>query len=385
MGKIRIGVIGLGTMGSAHAALILEGKIPDAQLTAVADVDDGRIAWAQARLRPDIQTFRDAESLLSSGTTDAVLISTPHYSHPPLAIEAFKNGLHVMIEKPAGVYTKQVREMNEAAAKSESVFGIMFQKRADAQSRQLKALVSSGELGEIFRTHCIVTDWFRAQSYYDSGSWRATWTGEGGGVLMNQCPHNLDLWQWTCGMPKRVRAFCKFGKYHDIEVEDDVTAYVEYENGATGLFVATTGEAPGTDRLEIAADRGKVVVENGKIRFSRVCIPVRQFTREYQGGFGKPDTWACDIPVPAVQEGHHVLTRNWVASIREGTPLIAPGEEGIHSLELANAMLLSSWVDDWVEIPVDEDLYFEKLKERIDASAFDGKAGEGRILNVYRS
>ena len=181
MKKIRIGVVGLGNMGSAHAALILEGKIPDAQLTAVADVDAGRIAWAKARLTPEIQTFRDAESLLSSGTTDAVLISTPHYSHPPLAIEAFKNGLHVMIEKPAGVYTKQVREMNEAASRSGTVFGIMFQRRADAQSRQLKALVSSGELGEIFRTHCIVTDWFRAQSYYDSGSWRATWAGEGGG------------------------------------------------------------------------------------------------------------------------------------------------------------------------------------------------------------
>ncbi len=385
MGKVRIGIIGAGNMGSGHAAHISAGRVPHAELTAICDSDPRRTEGASERFGEGIHTFSDAAALLSSGTTDGVIICTPHYDHSSLAIEAFGNGLHVMVEKPAGVYTKQVRKMNEAAAKSDRVFSIMFQRRAVSQSRKLKEIVSSGELGEILRINYVVTHWFRAQSYYDSGGWRATWSGEGGGVLMNQCPHNLDLLQWICGMPKRVRAFCQFGKYHDIEVEDDVTAFVEYENGATGLFVATTGEAPGTDRFEIAADRGKVVAENGRITFWRTRVPVRQFTREHTGGFGMPETWECDIPIPDVEEGHHVLTKNWVESILEGTPLIAPGEEGIHSLELSNAMLLSAWTDGWVEIPVDEDLYLEKLKEKIDNSTFEKGAGGSRVLDISRS
>ena len=245
----------------------------------------------------------------------------------------------------------------------------------------MKQVVELGELGEIKRVNWLITNWFRAQSYYDSGGWRATWEGEGGGVLINQCPHNLDLMQWICGMPERMRAFCFFGKYHDIEVEDDVTAYFEYENGATGLFITTTGEAPGTNRFEISGDRGRLVLEGGKLTFTRSLVPVSQFLKEFKGGFGEPEYWTIDVPLKGDSGEHIVITRNWIDAILHGKPLLARGEEGINSLQLSNAMHLSAWTDAWVDIPVDEDLYYEKLQEQIKSST-GKKAAAGDALKV---
>lgn len=382
MDKVRIGVVGIGNMGSAHAKYLAAGDVPNAELTAVCDINPKRLEWARDNLGEHIKLFENAETLFESKAVDAVIIATPHYDHPPLAISAFKRGLHVLIEKPAGVYTKQVREMNEVAEKSGKVFGIMYNQRTNPVYQKLRDLIKSGELGEIKRINWIITNWYRSQSYYDSGGWRATWAGEGGGVLINQCPHNLDLWQWICGMPRRVRAFCHYGKYHDIEVEDDVTAYMEYENGATGVFITTTGEAPGTNRFEIAGDRGKIVVEEGKLTFWRLRVSERQFNREYKGGFGSPECWKCEIPVHGVETAHRGITTNWVNAILKGTPLLAPGIEGIYGLTISNAMHLSSWLDDWVEIPFDEDLFYQKLKERIDSSKFKKDKKEDKVLDV---
>lgn len=236
MEKVRIGILGIGNMGTSHAKMIAGGEVPGAELTAVYDTNPDRLKWARENLGEKVQLFKNVEAMFATKVIDAVIIATPHYEHPGTAIRCFQNNLHVLVEKPAGVYTKQVREMNDAAAKSGKVFGIMYNQRTNPIYQKLRDLIGQGELGEIKRTNWIITNWYRPQSYYDSGGWRATWAGEGGGVLLNQDPHQLDLWQWTCGMPKRVRAFMAFGKYHTIEVEDDVTAYVEYENGATGVF-----------------------------------------------------------------------------------------------------------------------------------------------------
>ncbi|MDH7570757.1 MAG: Gfo/Idh/MocA family oxidoreductase, partial [Armatimonadota bacterium] len=379
MDKVRIGIIGFGGMGSGHAAYLVKGEVPNAELTAVCDVDPARLKAAREMCGDKVQLFESADALFQAKVVDGVLIATPHYFHPPLAIQAFQNGVHVLTEKPAGVYTKQVREMNEAAVASGLVFGVMFNQRTLATHQKMRDLVQSGELGEIKRTLYVITDWFRSQAYYDSGGWRATWAGEGGGVLVNQCPHNLDLWQWVCGMPKRVRAFCAFGKYHNIEVEDDVTAYVEYENGATGVFITTTGEAPGTNRWEIAGDRGKLVLEGGKLTFWRTRVPVSQFIKESKSGFARPETWTIELPVGG-GESHRGITKNWVQAILKGTPLLAEGTEGIKGVEIANAMLLSAWTDNWVEIPVDEDLFLSKLQERIKTSTYK-KPGSGQALN----
>ena len=251
MEQVRLGIIGIGGMGTNHVNSILNGWVPAMKLSAVADIRQCRLDWAKENLPADVSVFDDGRKLIDSGTCDAVLIATPHYLHPEFVIYALEHGVHAISEKPAGVYTKQVREMNEVAEKSDKVFAIMLNQRTNCVYRKLHEMIESGELGELKRVNWIITDWYRTQAYYDAAGWKATWDGEGGGVLLNQCPHQLDLWQWICGMPKKVQAHLHFGKWHDIEVEDDVTAYVEYENGATGVFVTTTGDGRGSNRLEI--------------------------------------------------------------------------------------------------------------------------------------
>ena len=380
MDTVRVGIIGLGGMGSNHAGYLSRGEIPGARLAAVCDVEPARLQNVSEKYGEDVQAFDSADALFEAKCIDAVIVATPHYFHPPLVTQALERGYHDMSEKPAGVYTKQVRQMNEVAAKSDRVFGVMFNQRTRGDHQKLKELVESGELGEIKRTIYIINDWFRAQSYYDSGGWRATWAGEGGGVLANQCPHNLDLWQWICGMPERIRAFCHFGKYHDIEVEDDVTAYAEYANGATGVFITSTGEAPGTNRLEISADNGKVVLEGGKITFWRTRVPSSQFLKEWPNGFGSPEVWKCEVPFRGGGEEHRGITKNWVQAIRQGTPLLASGDEGVRGVELANAMMLSTWTDDWVDIPVDEERFYEELQKRVAQS--EVKKEGGKVMDV---
>lgn len=383
MDQVRIGIVGMGNMGWGHARYLMEGQVKGAVLTAVCDIDEDKRKRVEQEL-DGIAVFEKAEDMYASGKVDAVLIATPHYSHPDLAISAFQHELHVLVEKPAGVYTKQVRQMNEAAAKSGKVFSIMYNQRTNPLYVKLRDLILSGELGEVRRTNWIITNWYRPQSYYDSGGWRATWAGEGGGVLINQDPHQLDLWQWTTGlMPSRVRAFCHFGKYRNIEVEDDVTAYVEYPNGATGVFVTTTGEAPGTNRFEVSGDRGKIVIEDGKLTFWRLRVPEPEFNATFKGSFGSPECWKCEIPVEGgAGPGHAGITQNFVNAILHGEELIAPGEEGILGLTISNAIHLSSWTDDWVNLPIDEDLYYNLLQERIRNSTYKKPEVKAAVADV---
>jgi len=368
MEKVRIAVIGLGNMGSKHASYISKGEVKNASLAAVCDPRAERLSWAKETFGEGVKLFNNTEELLASGVCDGILVATPHFDHPALAIKAFSRDLHVLIEKPAGVYTRQVREMNEAAEKSGKVFGIMYNQRTNPLYQKVRDIVKSGDLGAIKRSVWIITNWYRPQSYFDSGGWRATWAGEGGGVLLNQDPHQLDLWQWICGMPTRVRAFCSFGKFHDIEVDDDVTAYVEYAGGATGVFITSTGEAPGTNRFELSGDRGKLVIEDEKLVFWRLRQSEREFNQSYKGGFGEPECWKCEIPLKDKGDEHSGITSNWVDAILSGKPLLAPGVEGINGLTLSNAMYLSTWLNDWVELPIDEDRYYNLLQERIKTS-----------------
>lgn len=370
MDKVRIGIIGLGNMGMAHLDNIKKGNVKNVVISALCDVKAERLRHAADILSKDVALYDNSDKLLASGTVDAVLIAVPHYYHCPIAIKALENNLNVLVEKPAGVYTKQVRELNEAASKSDKVFGIMFNQRTNPLYQKARDLVQSGELGEIKRTNWIITDWFRTQSYYDSGDWRATWAGEGGGVLMNQSPHQLDLWQWICGMPARVRGFCNEGKSHDIEVEDDVTAYVEYENGATGVFITSTGDAPGTNRFEVLGDKGKIVIENNKLSFWRNRVSSTEFSKTSKEGFASPETWLCEIPITGTNTQHAGIMNNFIDAILTGSPLLASGTEGINGVMLANAIYLSSWTDKWISLPINEDEYYSKLKEKIDSSKY---------------
>ena len=363
MENVRIGIIGIGNMGSSHVKWIMAGEIEHLVLTAVADIREERRAWVRETY-PDVAVFDDAEALMTSGLVDAVLIATPHYLHPPLAIAALNHGLHVMSEKPAGVYTKAVREENELARKSDKTFAIMFNQRTHCMYRKVKEIIASGELGALRRVNWLITDWFRTQYYYDSGSWRATWDGEGGGVLLNQCPHNLDLWQWICGMPSKVRAFCHNGKWHDIEVEDDVTAYVEYPNGATGVFVTTTSDAPGTNRFEIDLDKGQLVCDGKKLIKRELSMSIPEFHKTYKGGFGSPEVTETEVETDGENLQHVGVLRAFTNKILGRGELIADGAEGVNGLTISNAMHLSSWLDKTIELPLDEDLFLEELNKR---------------------
>jgi len=364
MKKLRLGIIGVGNIGTGHVENILSGQCPEIELTAAADRRESRRAWIRDHL-PGIPVFNEGEELIASGACDAVMVCVPHYQHPPLAISAMHHGLHVMVEKPAGVYTLQVREMNEESAlHPELTFGLMYNQRTNCVYRKLKQMIDDGELGTLKRVSWLITDWYRTQQYYDSGAWRATWAGEGGGVLLNQCPHQLDLLQWLCGLPVRVRAFCHIGKWHDIEVEDDVTAYLEFENGATGVFVTTTGDAPGTNRLEITGTRGKVVCEKDILTFTRLAVDEREWCASCPQGFKKPDSETFEVETDGENPQHVGVLNAFAAHILRGEPLIADGREGIRGLLLSNAMHLSSWLDKPVSIPFDEQLFKDLLMER---------------------
>ena len=367
--KIRLGIIGIGNMGAAHAKNVAAGKCPDFVLTAVADIKPDRLAWAAAELPASVKRYDCAEALLERGEVDACMICVPHYDHPKYAIACMQRGIHVMVEKPAGVYTKQVREMNEEAKRHpDVVFGMMFNQRTNCIYRKVRELVQSGAYGGFRRTNWIITNWYRPQAYYDSGDWRATWAGEGGGVLLNQCPHQLDLWQWICGMPVSVEAKLSYGLWHDIEVEDDVTAYVKYANGATGVFVTTTGDAHGTNRLEIQLDRARIVVENGKISLLVYEMTEQAFSKTNTEPFATVAASKVEVETDGENPQHVGVINAWGGAILRGEPLVADGSEGINGLTLSNAMHLSSWLGREVKLPLDEALFYGELMKRVAGS-----------------
>ncbi|MBR5025801.1 MAG: Gfo/Idh/MocA family oxidoreductase [Victivallales bacterium] len=367
MDKVHLGIIGLGNMGSGHIQHLKAGQVPRCELAAVCDIDAAKL-----KKYPDVKGFTDSAKMIRSGLVDAVLIATPHYFHTTIGIDALNNGLHVLTEKPISVHKADAMRLIAAhEAHPELVFAAMFNQRTDPHYIKIKQLIEQGELGKIQRTNWIITTWFRSEAYYRSGGWRATWGGEGGGVLLNQCPHNLDLFQWLCGMPSAVTAIGGIGKYHDIEVEDDITAMFEYPNGATGVFVTTTGEAPGTNRLEIAGTRGKLVCEGGRLTFTRNEIPADEFSKNTKSSFGVPSVWNIDIPVGGGNGEQHIgIKKNFVAAILDGAKLIAPAEEGLHSVEMANAMLYSMMTGKRIELPLDEKKFEAHLKKLIKSSTF---------------
>ena len=369
MKKVKFGIVGVGNMGTGHLRFFTQGKIVNGEVTAIADIDPEKLAAAKKNYPGGYACFASEEEMLAKGDVDAVIVATPHYFHPPLSIAALQAGKHVISEKPAGVYTKQVKEVNAVASKSDKLYAVMFNQRTNPLYKKMRELVADGTVGTIKRLHWQITDWYRSQSYYDSGSWRATWAGEGGGVLFNQCPHQLDLLQWVSGMmPERVRAFCRFGQWHDIEVEDDVTAYMEYANGASGVFITCTADTPGTNRFEILGTKGKLVCEDGLLKVWRNKQDEREFNAEYKGGFGEPGFDYEEI-APQGENPQHVGILNNFANAALGLePLFVDGREGLKSVTLMDAMLLSTWEDRAVTLPFDDEEYLAELKKRIAGS-----------------
>ncbi len=368
-------------MGRAHAQTI--AGLPMATLAAVCDISSEAVERVTTEHK--CKGYGNAGDLIESGAVDAVLIATPHYDHTTIGIQALQAGLHVLVEKPISVHKADCERLIAAHTNKQQVFAAMFNQRTDPHYRRVKNLIESGELGDITRVNWIITSWFRPDAYYASGGWRATWAGEGGGVLMNQSPHQLDLLQWLCGMPEKVRASCHIGKYHDIEVEDEVTAYMEYPNGATGVFITSTGEAPGANRLEICGDRGRLTVENGAIHFCRNEIGQREFSATTKSVFSRPPVWNIDIPVAGKGDQHTGIITNFLNAILHGAELIAPAAEGAHSVELANAMLYSSFTGRTVTLPLDSAAYEKKLQELISRSTFRKRTANATAEDITAS
>jgi predicted dehydrogenase len=371
MTSVRIGIIGMGNIGKHHATYLLEGKVSGAELTAVGSTSPEKLGDYATK---GVKVFGDALELLHSKTVDAVIIATPHYQHTTLGIAALAAGLHVMVEKPISAHKADAERLISAHQKNPKlIFGGMFQLRVEPRYEKIRALIQNGDLGDIVRVNWVNTDWFRGDAYYASSAWRATWKGEGGGVLLNQCLHNLDVLQWLLGMPTRVRGFCQLGRFHQIEVEDNVTAYLEWPNLATGVFVSSTGEAPGVNRLEIVGTRGTLILEHGKLQFTRNATDMLEFSRTSKSGFVKPEAQTEEIPFPNAAAPHAALMHNFVNAICQGEPLIAPGADGIHSVELANAMVYSSLLSQTLDLPLNSAGWETKLNELIATSKLEKK------------
>ena len=383
MNKIRTAVIGIGNMGTAHATCLFEGRIDGMELAAVCDVSASRREECSKRF-PGVPQFEDWHELLASGLADAVIVAVPHPMHALIATAVLEAGLHVMTEKPMDVSVSKGRKLIEAAKKTDRVFAIMFNQRTNPLFRRAREIVQSGQLGELKRSVWIITNWYRSQRYYDSGDWRATWSGEGGGVLLNQAPHNLDLWQWICGMPTEVTAFCDVAKYHNIEVEDDATIFVRYANGATGTFITTTGEYPGTNRLEIAGDKGKLVLEGGVLKWWKLEQDEKQVRFESDSNSPHIPMEVLEITTDEKETAHAGILQNFANAILKGEPLISPGPDGICELTISNAAYLSQWKGNAsIPVPFDEAEFDAELAKRAEKSSYQIKDGKSNPDGKY--
>jgi predicted dehydrogenase len=383
MKHVKMGIIGMGAEGGLYAGFLAAGKVKNMVIGAICDIDPAKKEMC-AEKYPDIPFYDNYISMLESGDVDAIVTCVPHYLHPEMGIEALKRDIHALVEKPAGVYTKQVQELNDfAATKPELTFAIFFNQRTNPLYQKLKELIDQGEIGEIRRTNWLITTWWRPQGYYDQSEWRATWKGEGGGVLVNQAPHQLDLLQWICGMPKKVYSNVKYGYQRNITVEDEVTAMFDYENGATGVFITCTHDVLGTDRFEILGDKGKIVVDDSKkITIKRLIKPEPEMsaTMSMQDvmkifmGQSASEIYSEEVlEFESVWGAQHIaVLENFAANIIEGTPLIAAGSEGIYGVRLANAIHLSSFLGKQVEIPFDEEQYVVELNKKIEEEQISG-------------
>jgi predicted dehydrogenase len=384
--QVKLAVIGIGNMGSSHVRHARE--LANVELAAVCDIEkDVADKYAKEHGVPAYYNYKE---VLKDSNVNAVMIATPHYDHTPIAVDAFKQGIHVLTEKPIAVHVNDAKRMIDAYTdakkqKDDLVFGIMYNQRTHGDWKKVKDLIDGGELGKLVRATWIITTWFRTQTYYNSGGWRATWSGEGGGVLLNQCPHNLDLYQWFVGRPSRVAGFVSIGKYHDIEVEDEVTGYFEYENGMVGHFITTTAESPGTNRLEIVGEGGKLVVEGGKILFARNRTSMLDVLDNSPKSFTKVESWDIDVPLAQQGGAHKEILGNFADAILTGSELIAPGVEGIAGLEIGNAIMLSSFQGRPVDLPLDGDAYENRLKELIAQSKFQKKTTETKPDDFEKS
>lgn len=375
MDKVRFGIVGTGGMGSGHSNTIQ--KIEECQLAAVCDIDPGAVGPIAEKY--GIESFTDYKELIDSGLVDAVIVATPHYFHPIVGVYAMEKGIAVLSEKPMAVTVKAADEMIATAKKTGVPFTIMYQSRASGSSQAARKIVEEGTLGDMYRT-CLISSGFRSQAYYDSAPWRGTWKEEGGGVLINQAPHALDMFTWIGGLPSRVTARTA-NRRHRMECEDEASAMLEYPNGAIGFLHVSTSEAPGTSLMEFCGEKAKLTMRGGRLDLRQLEMPVQEFSDTTTDMWGSPKSESVEVPIEERETGHGAIIRNLARHIMHGEPLIVPGEEGINSMELIDAVIMSGQKGKPVDIPVDRDEYEEFMEALRKTSKVDKSAKAQRITD----
>ena len=359
---VRFAVVGFGSIGRTHFRTISGTAVPDGLVTA--------LVTRQSDGLPDgIEVFRDVDTLLDAGVADVVVVATPTMDHEETSRKVLTTGCHLVVEKPMAMTVLGARRIIDARP-SEAVAAVMLNQRYHGTYRRIREIVKGGLLGRIHRFSWIMTAWYRPNAYFAVSSWRGTWPGEGGGALLNQGIHNLDILQWILGLPASVYARAGFGKFHSIDVEDEVTALFEYDDGLSGVLVVSTGEAPGTNRFEIVGDRGTLVFEADTIRLAMTDRNVSEHRATSRDLFESPNfTEQREVPAATANQ-HAEVFNDVVGAVSEGRPVATPLEDGVASIELANAILVSAWEDRRVDLPVDAVAYHEALERRIEASDF---------------
>lgn len=376
---LRLGLIGLGNIARQHIHNIEIGAVADCQVSAVCSRNRPEDLPAGAR------HFSDYQAMINSGLCDAVLVASPTLYHQEMGMAVLAAGLHLLMEKPIALSNAQAETLL-AIKKADQVFALMLNQRCAPVFQTMKALIDGGELGPIQRSHWTMTNWFRPDVYFAVSDWRATWKGEGGGLLVNQCIHNLDIFQWLCGLPERVQGFCSMGKYHPIEVEDEAMAFFHYANGATGTFVGSTGEAPGFNRLEIVGDKASLSFDGERLLLHKNSPASSSFCKQTRDMFGMPELEVSDITPRATPVNQHAaILNNFVDAIARGAPLIAPAEEGLKSLGLANAILMSHWRGEAVSCPPESAAYQQLLDSKIAASSLREKQHIDVDIDINKS
>lgn len=369
--KVRAVVIGFGGMGRQYVSMIHEGQIEGMELAGVCC----RNAAGQAEIKslyPKANIYRDvAATFEHAGEFDAVVIVTPHTTHVEIGKMAAKAGKHILMDKPAGVTTKEVKELIAAAHKAGISFSMIFNTRFSGAYEKVKEMLLEGTAGKLVRAVWICNTWYRTPAYHRSAPWRSTWKGECGGLLINQCQHYLDIWQWLLGMPDQVYASVDYGKYNDFTVDDSVDLQFFYENGLHGTFISASGETPSVNRLELWGTKGRLCLKDGvKLTFDENVMSTEEFARVNTDIYGKLDHRIREISVkPQGETGYRRLFQNFTDHIRKGVPLLTDGNDGLRTLTLANGAYLSSWLGRKVDFPIDDDEYARRLEEKAEYAA----------------
>ena len=368
---VRVGLIGFGKQGSHYVRMFIEHRLFSRfRLTAIADTCPQKLQWIKDNIGSEIECFDSAEAMLSSGIIDACIITTPHPMHPEHVIMCLQHGIHVLCDKPAGVHILQVQQMNREAEKHpDLVFSIMFNQRTNCAYRKLKSIIETEEYGKVRRISWTINNWYRSRYYYDSFDWRGIWKGSFGGTIMDQCPHQVDLWQWMFGMPDKVTCRMGFGSHHDIEVEDEVSAIMEYKDGCIGTFNASTSVPNGQNTLEVNLDAANIRIRGNSVFVEKFCMPEAKWQQSPRGIYEKMDVAPeVEIPTDGKNAQHKGVIEAWINRILGKGEGSNDGKEGLASVMLSNAMYMSAFTGKTVSLPLDGQEYYNELMKKVKTS-----------------